>query len=98
MLSVAADKVLGMGEQNWWYNSSTYGPHLCMSRAFAKTYLNIDGTVYDEKNSDGTYKTFVEETTDRDQSSIRPSVATTTLERTVMGTMSTPRPISPATL
>jgi hypothetical protein len=67
MLSVAADKVLGMGEQNWWYNSSTYGPHLCMSRAFAKTYLNIDGTVYDEKNSDGTYKTFVEETTDRDQ-------------------------------
>lgn len=67
MLAVSTDKVLGLGEQNWWYNSSTYGPHLCMSRAFAKTYLNIDGSVYNEKNSDGTYKTFVQETKNRDQ-------------------------------
>lgn len=66
MMAVATDKVLGLGEQNWYYNSSTYGPHLCMSRKFAKTYLNINGTPYDEKNADGTYKTFVQETTNRD--------------------------------
>jgi hypothetical protein len=66
MMAIATDKTLQMGEQNWWYNSSTYGPHLCMSRKFALTYLNIDGTPYNEKNSDGSYKTFVEETTGRD--------------------------------
>lgn len=66
MLSIATDKVLALGEQNWWYNSSSYGPHLCMSRKFAKTYLNIDGTPYSEFNADGTYKTFVQETTGRD--------------------------------
>ena len=32
MMAIETDKVLGLGEQNWWYNSSTYGPHLCMSR------------------------------------------------------------------
>lgn len=66
MLAIVTDKVLQMGEQNWWYNSSTYGPHLCMSRKFSKTYLNIDGTPYNEFNVDGSYKTFVQETTDRD--------------------------------
>ncbi len=66
MLAVSTDKTLQMGEQNWWYNSSTYGPHLCMTRPFANTYLNLDGSFYSEKNSDGTYKTFVEETTGRD--------------------------------
>lgn len=66
MLAIVTDKALGMGEQNWWYNSSTYGPHLCMSRKFMKTYLNIDGTPFSEFNDDGTYKTFVQETTDRD--------------------------------
>lgn len=66
MLAVSTDKVLGMGEQNWWFNSSTYGPHLCMTRPFAKTYLNIDGSFYDEKKADGSYKNFVEETTNRD--------------------------------
>lgn len=66
MMAIETDKVLGLGEQNWWYNSSTYGPHLCMSRKFAKTYLNADGTPYNEKNADGTYKTFVEETSGRD--------------------------------
>ena len=54
------------GEANWWLNSSTYGPHLCMSRTFSHTYLNADGTIFDEKNADGSYKTFVEETTGRD--------------------------------
>ena len=66
MMAIVTDKVLDLGQQNWWYNSSTYGPHLCMSRKFAKTYLNIDGTPYSEFNADGSYKTFVEETTGRD--------------------------------
>ncbi len=66
MLALALDPVMSLGEQNWYYNSSTYGPHLCMTRTFAKTYLNIDGTVYNEKNADGSYKTFAEETKDRD--------------------------------
>ncbi|MCE2617624.1 MAG: RagB/SusD family nutrient uptake outer membrane protein [Phocaeicola sp.] len=66
MMAIETDKELGLGEQNWWYNSSTYGPHLCMSRKFANTYLNIDGSPYNEKKADGSYKTFVEETTGRD--------------------------------
>lgn len=66
MMAIVTDKVLALGQQNWWYNSSTYGPHLCMSRKFAKTYLNIDGTPYSEFKADGSYKTFVEETTGRD--------------------------------
>ena len=66
MLAVETDRVLGLGEQNWWYNSSTYGPHLCMSRKFANTYLNIDGTPYEERRPDGSYKTFAEETSGRD--------------------------------
>ncbi len=54
------------GESNWWYNSSSYGPHLCMSRIFAQTFLNTDGTFFNEKNEDGSYKTFVEECEGRD--------------------------------
>ena len=54
------------GEANWWLNSSTYGPHLCMSRTFSHTYLNADGSIYNEKNADGSYKNFVQETTGRD--------------------------------
>ena len=66
MLACSTDPALQLGDQNWWYNSSTYGPHMCMTRVFAKTYLNLDGTFYNEKKSDGSYKTFVEETTGRD--------------------------------
>lgn len=66
MLAIVADATLNIGEQNWWYNSSTYGPHLGMSRKMALTYLNSDGTPYNEKNEDGTYKTFKQETTGRD--------------------------------
>ncbi len=66
MMAIETDKELGLGEQNWWYNSSTYGPHLCMSRKFAKTYLNQDGSPYSEKNADGTYKTFIQESQNRD--------------------------------
>lgn len=66
MLAIVADETLCIGEQNWWYNSSTYGVHLGMSRKFAKTYLNIDGTPYNEKKAGNLYKNFVEETTGRD--------------------------------
>ncbi len=66
MLGIQCDITLRKGEANWWYNSSTYGPHLSMTRKFAKSYLNIDGTPYNEFNADGTYKDFVSETTDRD--------------------------------
>lgn len=66
MMAIETDKVMGLGEQNWWYNSSTYGTHMNMSRKFAKSYLNIDGTPYSETKADGSYKTFVEETTGRD--------------------------------
>lgn len=66
MLALSLDPVLQLGTANWWYNSSSYGVHLCMTRTFAKTYLNLDGTFYNEKNEDGTYKTFAEETTGRD--------------------------------
>ncbi|MBO5635647.1 MAG: RagB/SusD family nutrient uptake outer membrane protein [Bacteroidales bacterium] len=66
IFAIVADAAIDLGEQNWWWNSSTYGPHLCMSRKFAKTYLNIDGTPYNEFNEDGTYKTFDVETKNRD--------------------------------
>ncbi len=66
MLALSLDPILQLGEANWYYNSSTYGPHLCMTRAFAKTYLNLDGSVYNEKKSNGSYKTFAEETSGRD--------------------------------
>ena len=36
-----------------------------MTHAFAKTYLNLDGTPYNDKKGD-TYKTFAEETSGRD--------------------------------
>ena len=66
LLAIVCTAGIQLGEQNWWWNSSTYGPHLGMSRKFAKTYLNIDGTPYDEFNADGSYKQFFEETKDRD--------------------------------
>ena len=54
------------GEANWWLNSSSYGPHLCMSRIFSHTFLNTDGSFFNEKNEDGSYKTFFEECEGRD--------------------------------
>ena len=47
----------------------TMGANLCQkapTRALVDSYLNIDGTPYDERNADGSYKTFLEETTGRD--------------------------------
>lgn len=66
MLAIVCDAAIQLGENNWWWNSSTYGPHLGMSRKFAKTYLNIDGTPYTEFNADGSFKQFFEETNGRD--------------------------------
>ena len=67
MLAYTQSKDLSvLGEANWYYNSTSYGPHLSMTRAFAKTYLNEDGSIYNEKKANGAYKTFVEETTGRD--------------------------------
>ena len=67
MLAISQNRDLNvLGEANWYYNSTSYGPHLSMTRAFAKTYLNADGTFYNEKNANGTYKNFVQETTGRD--------------------------------
>ncbi len=66
MLALSLDPVMELGEANWYYNSSTYGPHLSMTHSFAKTYLNLDGTPYSDTKADGSYKTFAEETTGRD--------------------------------
>ncbi|MCI1779964.1 MAG: RagB/SusD family nutrient uptake outer membrane protein [Bacteroidales bacterium] len=66
MLAISLDATLRMGEQNWWFNSSSYGVQLSMARPFALTYLNRDGTFYNPKNSDGSYKNFVQETSGRD--------------------------------
>ena len=67
MLAYSQSKELSvLGEANWYYNSTSYGPHLSMTRAFAKTYLNADGTIYNEKTAGGAYKTFSQETAGRD--------------------------------
>ena len=67
MLAYTQDKELSvLGEANWYYNSTSYGPHLSMTRAFAKTYLNADGSIYNEKTPTGAYKTLVQETSGRD--------------------------------
>lgn len=66
ILATVCDAELALGEQNWWYNSSTYGSHLSMSRKFMNTYLNIDGTPYSDRHEDGSYKTFKEDTEGRD--------------------------------
>lgn len=67
MLCIATDPDNALpGDANWWYNSSTKGVQLSMSRKFQKTYLNRNGSPYSDKNADGTYKSFKEETTNRD--------------------------------
>lgn len=65
MLAVECDPTMGGNIANWYF----YGlsGKLSMTRQMAKTYLNIDGTPYNEKNEDGTYKTFDKESTGRDQ-------------------------------
>lgn len=64
MLAVECDQTLGGNFANWYFYGLSNG--LSMTRQMAKTYLNIDGSPYNEKNADGTYKTLAEETTGRD--------------------------------
>ena len=64
MLAVAADTELSAGFANYYFNVQETRPSL--TRPFVNSYLNIDGTPYSEKHSNGTYKTFLEETTGRD--------------------------------
>ncbi|MDE7406914.1 MAG: RagB/SusD family nutrient uptake outer membrane protein, partial [Muribaculaceae bacterium] len=66
MLSIQCDLTLGMGDQNWYYNSPSYGSQLSMTRKFMMTYLNIDGTPYSVLDENGTHKDFKAETTGRD--------------------------------
>ena len=64
MLAVANDTELSAGFGNYYFNVQETRPSL--TRAFMNSYLNIDGTPYSEKHSNGAYKTFQEETTGRD--------------------------------
>lgn len=64
MLAVAADTQLSAGFANYYFNVQETRPSL--TRPFMNSYLNIDGTPYSEKHSNGVYKTFLEETTGRD--------------------------------
>ena len=64
MLAVAADTQLSAGFANYHFNVQETRPSL--TRPFMNSYLNIDGTPYSDKHSNGVYKTFQEETTGRD--------------------------------
>ena len=64
MLAVASDTELQAGFANYYFNVQETRPSL--TRPFMNSYLNIDGTPYSEKHADGSYKTFLEETTGRD--------------------------------
>lgn len=64
MLAVAADTQLSAGFANYYFNVQETRPSL--TRPFMNSYLNIDGTPYSDKHSNGVYKTFQEETTGRD--------------------------------
>lgn len=63
------------GEQNWWYNSASYGLGWSLSRAFVHTYLKLDGTPFTDDDGYG-LKLFAEELADRDRR----------LEQTIRGT------------
>ena len=65
MLSIATDSELSVGYSNYYFNVQATRPSL--TRPFVNTYLNIDGSFYKETKDDGKYKTFLEETTGRDQ-------------------------------
>lgn len=65
MLAIQNDATLSVGYANYFYNVQPTGHH-SLTRPFVNTYLNRDGSYYSETKSDGTYKTFLEETTGRD--------------------------------
>lgn len=64
MLSIACDEKLSVGYANYYFNIQNV--HASLTRPFMNTYLNKDGSYYSETKTDGTYKTFAEETSGRD--------------------------------
>ena len=66
ILAVCANESSGiLGQQNWWYNSRSYGLCWSLTRSFVHTYLKRDGTPF---TADANYatQTFSEEMTNRD--------------------------------
>ena len=66
MLAVQNDASLSVGYANYYYNVQATAK-ASLTRPFVNTYLNLDGSYYSETKPDGSYKTFLEETTGRDQ-------------------------------
>jgi hypothetical protein len=66
MLAIQNDATLSVGYANYYYNVQATAK-ASLTRPFVNTYLNIDGSYYSETKADGSYKTFLEETTGRDQ-------------------------------
>ena len=66
MLAIQNDATLSVGYANYYYNVQATSK-ASLTRPFVNTYLNIDGSYYSETKPDGSYKTFLEETTGRDQ-------------------------------
>lgn len=65
MLAIQNDATLSVGYANYFYNVQPTGKN-SLTRPFVNTYLNRDGSFYSEVGADGKYKTFLEETTNRD--------------------------------
>ena len=65
MLAVEQDNPMSVGYANYYYNLQNVKASLV--RPFINTYLNLDGSYYSETKPDGTFKTFPEEMTGRDQ-------------------------------
>ncbi len=66
ILASVSDAALSrFNDANWFWTSATYGSRVSMTRTFANTYLNLDGTPFTDKPG---YKTMVfsEETQGRD--------------------------------
>lgn len=66
LLNVCCSSDAGiLGNQNWKYNSASYGNHLCFSRVFINTFLMKDGSAFTSKSGYATTD-FRDEFTDRD--------------------------------
>lgn len=65
MLAVQNDATLSVGYANYYYNVQATAK-ASLTRPFMNTYLNVDGSYYSETKPDGSYKTFLEETSGRD--------------------------------
>lgn len=65
MLAIQNDASLSVGYANYYYNVQATAK-ASLTRPFMNSYLNIDGSYYSETKPDGSYKTFLEETSGRD--------------------------------